>query len=413
MKIDSKNWNNAENEQRNTAASFKPWRRNQQQNKETPWKKNHGSNAGAGAGAGAGADLVDDFGKLALRQRDLNQVAWPSISSNNNKRSPPQQLKQHHHNPPIKPASASASARPKPQPQQDRFLVFEIAILPSIVGMAAALQDSLSSPTCLYKPYPGTKIFISEKDLRVRVHQTTNAAGVRVELKRLFQKIHIKGFIEWLAGKQGWELDSDEPSWTPYCDAFNKLQEVYKIFAPKAIKFTDGRDNNKDGVDKKLLWTKESHIKESITNVRTFFEALYYFDENPRERSSLLLSSKQGSGRNSPHRRWQRIMVNVRNLMRTSKYGPDTPIHWSAHGRYNRYNLALITGDLLREVIRGLIHIFQDLFFVEDKCLGTIWYEKQEFSGACWSTEKNKLPDFATTKKFEALLNNTTAMTTN
>jgi hypothetical protein len=282
--------------------------------------------------------------------------------------------------------------------------IFDIVEVPS-AEMVEALHAALKAPNCIYWPEKGSSIVILNSKM-VQFHQMEEAPRNEVyEVRRIFQLIASKGFVKWIGGQKGWELDSDVHSWIMYCDAINKLQEVYNSFAPDSIKFVDAGGASKS---KLMFWTKQVSIWRAINEVRNVLEAILAYDERPNHFTSIM-PSEAGVGRNGPSRRWARIISRVRSLMRTSN-GPDSPIHWAAHGPTNRYKYTLVTDKMIFEVIQGLICIFQDLFFDEgtvagdtDTGLGTTWYNKGVFSAA-WNTEKNKLTGFATKKQFSLLL---------
>lgn len=270
------------------------------------------------------------------------------------------------------------------------------------------LQNALASKqSVLAREFPESRnmwtIAIAAPNQRIVLETTVNYSPDKISyLRGVFLNFHKKGFFLWLAGEKGWILDPEQKSWAEFLDALNKLQDVFNLMAPDAVK-------KQMESSTKLLWKKERHIQEAVFDIRQVLEVLWGLNDTNKHRTVLVGKSTRNS---TPEGRWRLIMTQVRKLLRRSIFGPDAPVQWAAHPACNRYNLSFITSGTMFEIIEGLIVIMKNLFFGlateehQHDCLGTIWYNKKngEYPAAFKTTDVS-LPDFETPESFKKLLN--------
>jgi hypothetical protein len=190
---------------------------------------------------------------------------------------------------------------------------------------------------------------------------------------RIFEKKYCSGFLPWLGGEKGWRFDDDATQWKQgYLFMLNSLQEVFKLYAPDNVLYVQG-------TSKALTWKKATSLQSAVHDIR----------------------------------KWMEVICPQNELLRTSKYGPDAPIHWAAHGHDNRYPITIVSRKSMTELVKGLIAIFQVEFIVQSsspigpQLLGTHWYEnpKRKFD---WKKKPKDLDGYVwSPERLQAILNGT------
>lgn len=207
---------------------------------------------------------------------------------------------------------------------------------------------------------------------------------VQLRVKQIFQRSNIRGWLQWMQGTQGWTIEEDLDK-NRFVGYFRKLHEVYSHKVLALLK--EVKDKTKSVL--RLLYyhdpliVKEDHIRRvesqqtlwkkankteslgaAVAKIRPFLDVTKYFCSNPRNKSMILpwLGLNEGQCQT----RIADVTQLVKTLMRTSDWGPDAPVHWAAHANNNEYPLALITPDLMTELVVTLANILCLLFFKEE-----------------------------------------------
>lgn len=192
-------------------------------------------------------------------------------------------------------------------------------------------------------------------------------------LLEVFDKHIAVGFAEWLGGASGWRFDcpkGDRPtSWKrQYVLQLNTLQSVFTLFAPPAQKYFFV------GEMKKMTWCKQDELTDHVSSIRVWIETI------PRTNLS-------------------------QRLLRTSTFGPESPVHWAHHHPLTNYPLTVVTSSSMSELTTGVIGLFQREFgHTASDPLGSRWRNHPKRRTTDWK-EAGKINSEWTEDHLEALLN--------
>lgn len=220
---------------------------------------------------------------------------------------------------------------------------------------------------------------------------TTNQSIIHREISKVAQNVNKEGFEPWLEDNAtGWKLgstfDSKSIGYKKTLDAFNKMQDVYKVLASIADKKYGIRDLlYKNEYEKCERLKKSSHLTDTLSSMRALVEHFRFEDDvlkrkcngssgssrvvvrnNHKYPPSLFPSSSHQSSENVHLHRarcWANVVHQCNTLWYSSStYGPACHIHWAAHGSKNQYPLTVITEEVMKEVIDAFIAIIKNVF---------------------------------------------------
>jgi len=283
-------------------------------------------------------------------------------------------------------------------------------------------------------PAPLTMISLRFNDADQLIYEikskvpTAKQSFIYRDICKVAQNASKEGFESWLDDNAtGWKLgstfDSKSIGYKKTLDAFNKLQDVYKVLASIADKKYGIRDLlYKNEYEKCERLKKSSHLTDMLSSMRALVEHLRFEDEALKSKhngssdngrfvvgnnhkypphlfpSSSSHQSSSSSQNLHPRRaqRWRNIIFQCDKLWHSSSAnGPACHIHWAAHGSKNQYPLTVITEELMKDVIVSFIIIIKNLFdFLpanDDDTIGSIWFNSKRRSSDWASTAKKDI----------------------
>ena len=245
--------------------------------------------------------------------------------------------------------------------------------------------------------------------------------SVEYDLSRVAKNFGKEGFESWLDEKSnGWKLGSSFGSksagYRRILNAFNKLQDVYKVLATIADKKHNIRDLlYKNEFEKCERLKKSSHLTDMVSSVRDFVEYFKFEDEvlkrnNSRNNGVRIkypshffpsFSTLSPSLQNHRTKCWMNVVTQYDSLWKSnSSLGPACFIHWKTRGSKNQYPLTFFIEEVMEEVITAfiiIIHIIFDYLACDAECtrngdsIGSIWYESSKRRSVDWETSKDCL----------------------
>ena len=284
----------------------------------------------------------------------------------------------------------------------------------AIGKVRAALKSESELPDRFKNAFKGRSLEVNES----REFVILKGEYVPYPVKKMLEKNNLKGWLEWLQGLQGWIIDTDK---SHFVEKFRDLHEVYDVKVRmlmkevttektksllRLLKYKDpltlkeGGNGTKQSTTQETLWKKPKEtdsLDAAVGMIRPFLEVIKYFCTDPRDKWTSLpwLVLTPGQCRS----RIDRITNLVKTLMRNSEWGPDVPVvsinrhcrsssfilllfsnfhhvilpsysqHWAAHPPRNSYPLAVITPEIMTELVVGVANILSLLFFEESNIM--------------------------------------------
>ena len=213
------------------------------------------------------------------------------------------------------------------------------------------------------------------------VQKKTGVSHKYGNLKKMLQKNHLPGWLEWLQGRRGWILDTDK---YPYLDYHRDLHEAYTVKMRALLKqanpslkktlavlyykedaLTQQNGGNGTRQNTQTLWkkvSKQESLQDAVGKIRPFLEVIRYFCTDPEDKWTSLPWLLPAIKTRECQQRLDRISSVVFTLMRSSDRGPDGPVHWAAHPALNHYPRSVVTPSIMKELVVGIANILSQLF---------------------------------------------------